>query len=140
LTLAGTNLGSGTAVITIDNIPCTNPQSNSTIITCTVGPRPNIPNSNSFSVVVGGTYALVNQNFLYGLAWSDASTWGTDLPPIDGDLVYVPQGLTLVVDVDTPQLEGIVVDGGTLLFSDQADIVVQATQITLNGGAFIAGT
>ena len=59
-------------------------------------------------------------------------TWGVDLPPIDNDLVVVPKGTTLLVDQDTPKLEGIVVDGGTIVFSDDVDITVQTGFITLN--------
>lgn len=52
------------------------------------------------------------------MRWSDIRTWGTDLPPVDGDLVYVPQGMTLYVDQDTPILDGIVVENGKLIFAD----------------------
>ena len=49
-------------------------------------------------------------------------------------------GTTLLVDETTPILEGIAVDGGTLVFSDDLDLTVHAGFITLNGGTFIAGT
>jgi hypothetical protein len=32
------------------------------------------------------------------MRWSDSRTWGTDLPPVEGDLVYIPQGMYLLVD------------------------------------------
>jgi hypothetical protein len=38
------------------------------------------------------------------MRWSDHRTWGTDLPPVDKDLVYVPPGMHLLVDQSTPQL------------------------------------
>lgn len=50
------------------------------------------------------------------LKWSDSTTWGVDLPPVDNDLVVVPTGTTLLVDQDTPILEGIAVDGGRIIF------------------------
>ena len=53
------------------------------------------------------------------LRWSDIRTWGTDLPPVEHDLVYVPKGMTLYVDQSTPQLEGIIVEKGKLIFSDE---------------------
>lgn len=40
------------------------------------------------------------------------------MPPVDGDLVFVPLGMTLLVDVSTPKLEGILVQNGTLIFAD----------------------
>lgn len=55
---------------------------------------------------------------MYVMRWSDIRTWGTDLPPVEGDLVYVPKGMTLLVDQSTPRLDGIVVEDGKLIFSD----------------------
>lgn len=52
----------------------------------------------------------------------------------------MPKGTTLYVDEDTPILEGIAVEGGTLVFSDEKDLTVRAGFITVNGGKFIAGT
>jgi hypothetical protein len=52
------------------------------------------------------------------MRWSDIRTWGTDMPPIDGDFVFVPAGMNLLVDQSTPKLKGILVQNGTLTFSD----------------------
>jgi len=52
------------------------------------------------------------------MRWSDYRTWGTDLPPVEGDLVYVPKGMTLYVDQSTPRLDGIIVEDGRLIFAD----------------------
>lgn len=52
------------------------------------------------------------------MRWSDVRTWGTDLPPVKDDLVYVPKGMHLLVDQSTPVLNGILVQGGVLEFSD----------------------
>ena len=43
------------------------------------------------------------------MRWSDQRTWGTDLPPVDDDLVYVQPRMHLLVDQSTPNLKGIVV-------------------------------
>jgi hypothetical protein len=74
------------------------------------------------------------------MRWSDIRTWGTDLPPIDGDLVYVPEGMSLYVDQDTPILAGIVVLNGKLIFADETDMTISSELITINGGEFRAGT
>lgn len=75
------------------------------------------------------------------MAWSDKRTWGTDMPPIEGDLVVVPENMVLYVDESTPVLEGIVVNKGKLIFADEGgSIEVHTGFITLNGGEFIAGT
>ena len=75
--------------------------------------------------------AIVKDKFEYVLKWSDQITWGVDLPPIDGDLVYIPKGMKLLVDDSTPELAGIVVEG-ILTFSDEKDIEVRTNFITLN--------
>jgi hypothetical protein len=141
LTLNGTNLGGGTVTITIDGVDCPVAQVTAIAVTCTVGARTGTYNkTNTFAVVVGGSNAIIKDSFLYVLKWSNPTTWGTDIPPVDNDLVYVPLGTTLLVDQNTPVLEGIAVQGGTLVFSDDLDLTVQVGFITMNGGRFIAGT
>ena len=55
---------------------------------------------------------------MYVMRWSDPDTWGTDNPPKEDDLVYVPPGMILYMDATTPRLEAIIVEGGTLIFAD----------------------
>ena len=89
---------------------------------------------------MGNSLAVINQAFSYVLRWSDIRTWGTDMPPIDGDLVYVPKGMNLLVDQSTPNLKGILVENGTLTFADESDMVISAGFIAVDGGIFVAGT
>jgi len=53
-----------------------------TEIVCTVGARPNLPSSTSFSVYINNAKAIIRSGFLYVLKWSDSRTWGVDLPPV----------------------------------------------------------
>jgi len=64
--------------------------------------------------MIGSKLAITNKKFQYVMRWSDPRTWGTDIPPIDGDLVYIPAGMHLLVDQSTPILKGIVVENGTI--------------------------
>jgi hypothetical protein len=48
--------------------------------------------------------------------------------------------MTLLIDQNTPILKGIAVEKGTLIFPNNTDVTVKTGFITLNGGAFIAGT
>lgn len=109
ITISGTNLGFASATVLIDGVACSVASSTSTSIVCTVGARPAIPKANTFKVAIGGSNAVIVNNFLYVLKWSDSRTWGVDLPPIEDDLVYVPPGMTLLIDQDTPILKGIAV-------------------------------
>jgi len=73
---------------------------------------------NTFIVTIGVNNAIARDKFMYILRWSGSRTWGTDMPPIDSDLIYIPTGLALLVDQDTPILKGIAGQGGTLIFSN----------------------
>ena len=140
ITISGSNLGFAPATILIDGVACAVANSTSNSIACTVGARPNIPTTNTFKVTIGGSNAVIINNFLYVLKWSDSRTWGVDLPPIADDLVYVPPGMTLLIDQDTPVLKGIAVEKGTLIFPNDTDVTVSTGFITMNGGTFLAGT
>lgn len=109
ITISGSNLGFAPATILIDGVACAVANFTNSSIACTVGARPSIPASNTFKVTIGGSNAVIINNFLYVLKWSDSRTWGVDLAPIADDLVYVPPGMTLLVDQDTPVLKGIAV-------------------------------
>jgi len=94
----------------IDGIRCTLVTANATQINCTVGARPKTPTvANNFTVMVGASNAILKDTFVYVLKWSDSRTWGVDSVPVDGDLVFVPTGMTLLVDINTPILNGIAV-------------------------------
>lgn len=135
LTLTGINLDIGSADIKVDGVSCIFLSGTATQIQCTVGQRTSTPTiDNTFVVKVGGNNVVLKDRFLYVLKWSDSKTWGVDLPPVDGDLVVVPTGLTLMVDQNTPLLKGIAVDGGRLVFSDDLDLVIKTGFITLNKG------
>lgn len=68
--------------------------------------------------MIGSAPAIINEKFRYVMKWSDPRTWGTDLPPVENDLVYVPQGMHLLVDESTPILAGIIIENATIEFSD----------------------
>ena len=48
--------------------------------------------------MIGSSPAINRKSFRYVMKWSDHRTWGTDLPPVADDLVYVPKGMHLLVD------------------------------------------
>ena len=52
--------------------------------------------------------------------WSRRSTWGGNLPPIDGDSVYIPAGTTVMLDVSPPRLYLLIVEGN-LVFDSNAN-------------------
>jgi hypothetical protein len=66
--------------------------------------------------------------------WSSTATWGGEVPPRDGDTVYVPPGMTLLVDQSTPFINAIIVEGGKIVFSDESDMTVDANYFIMIGG------
>ena len=47
--------------------------------------------------------------FQYIDRWSDEETWGGDAPPREDDTVFVPKGMSLLVDESTPELNVVIV-------------------------------
>lgn len=142
ITLTGTNLGTDTTKlsVSIDGILCNVVSVSNTIAVCTVQPRPNIPTFNSFDITLSDNPVILQTiNFTYVSRWSDPATWGGDIPPIDGDAVVVPKGMVLLVDQSTPSLKSIIVEG-SLVFSDERDMIIKAQHIVINHGIFMAGT
>ena len=52
-----------------------------------------------------------NASYYYVDVWSSKYTWGGLDPPIEGDFVIVPAGQTLLLDVDTPILSMLLIEG-----------------------------
>jgi hypothetical protein len=98
ISLTGVYFNLGTPTVNIDNVDCPVQSSNATNIICTVGSRLTLPNAITFTVMIGSIPAITQKSFRYVLRWSDPRTWGTDLPPIADDLVYVPPNMHLLVD------------------------------------------
>lgn len=67
--------------------------------------------------------------------WSRTTTWGGKLPPREGDMVVIPEGTTVVLDMSTPKLHTIVLFG-TLKFDTTAtqELHLRARHIILMGG------
>jgi hypothetical protein len=86
-------------------------------------------------------------DFRYADFWSSPTTWGGDRPPTAGDLVHIPSGHVVVLDVSPPKLAVLVVEG-TLEFDDSnidhvnapSHIRLDAHYITVVRGTFQIGT
>jgi hypothetical protein len=128
--------------VSIDGIDCASVTFvSATQFSCVTGIRLNPPaEGNSFNVAFNGSPAiLLTDPFLYMDRWSAQSTWGGEALPREGDTVYVPQGMTLLVDVSTPVINAIVVEGGTVVFADESDLTLDAHYFVFIGGEFRAG-
>jgi hypothetical protein len=63
--------------------------------------------------------------------WSDPTTWPSGRLPQAGENVEIPAGKRVVLDVNTPNLAGLTING-TLLF-DRKDVNLSATWIMVHG-------
>ena len=87
-------------------------------------------------VNVNGNFAESGSlTFFYVDLWSSTFTWGGQPPPVEGDFVVVPKGQTLAIDVHTPILSFLLIQGGTVMFLDEGDVSLhtQFVLITDNG-------
>jgi hypothetical protein len=64
--------------------------------------------------------------------WSAQTTWGGGFLPIAGDLVSIPKGKNVLLDVSTPILNTVIVEG-TLIFKD-TDLNFNAKNVLVIGG------
>lgn len=131
--------------VVIDGINCPVTESSATSIKCTTGSRPGLKKS-TLSIEIAGKGAVSTKDrlFTYVNLWSEETTWGGEFAPIDGDSVYLPAGLNLLVDVDnSAQLKAVIVEG-QLIFAPEADPLHErffdAMYIFVRNGSMEVGT
>lgn len=103
LTLTGSGFTTVLADISIvlDQVKCEVLTATETKITCRSGPRTGIRKSTLEMSIVGfGKVSTQGVLFTYVNKWSSMVTWGGEFPPIEGESVFVPKGLNLLVDID----------------------------------------
>lgn len=63
---------------------------------------------------------MKGMKFVYTNLWSHEDTWGGEYAPEDGETVYIPPGLNLLVDIkNSPKLFAVVVEGSIIFEPDQ---------------------
>ena len=147
LTFTGTNFIADPTkyTIIIDGIECPVSSATETSLTCTTGDRPGLVES-SLEIYVEGMGLVSNRGLLFRYVsfWSAESTWGGEFAPLDGESVYVPTGLNLLVDIDrTPLLNLVYVEGGLIFPSDpdpEHERFFEAHYVFINKGFMEVGT
>jgi hypothetical protein len=131
--------------ITIDGIDCPAKSANLTSVTCTTGKRPGLVKSSLEIFIKGkGLVSTKGLIFIYANYWSADTTWGGEFSPMDGESVYIPPGLNLLVDVDrTANLRAVIVEG-QLIFAPSSnpnhERFFDAMYIFVHGGSMEVGT
>ncbi len=71
--------------------------------------------------------------------WSDPATWPSGKVPAEGDAVTIGRDMDVVLDVSTPNLRSLTIDG-KLSFSDERDLELATEWIYVRGGELEIGT
>jgi hypothetical protein len=146
LVITGTNFPTDVSpLVWIDEVVCAVTGQTATTVTCTTGPAPAIDYrrsslDSSLTLRFPGKGDAVNNQirFLYVDLWSQSTTWGGASPPREGDSVYIPRGQNVLVDVSTPILNAVIVEGA-LIFKD-TPLTFDAHYVMIRAGRFQIGT
>lgn len=74
---------------------------------------------------------LKDLKFRYVDRWSSESTWSPGTIPAAGDLVIIRKSDVIELDVNTPDLSMLFIDGGTLRFDRNKDLELRAKYILI---------
>jgi len=142
---AGFSQVTGEYTILIDGFACAVTSANANSVTCTTAKRPGLHATSLHMYINGkGKVSTKDHVFTYVNMWSDSETWGGDFAPVDGEMVHLPAGMNLFVDIDrSPVLRAVLVEG-QLIFAPNSDPNHQrffdAYYIFINGGSMEVGT
>ncbi|XP_048585401.1 fibrocystin-L isoform X2 [Nematostella vectensis] len=142
LTISGSGFTGSTHAIkvTIAGSACNITSVTPTAIHCTTGQRKG-PVKTKVRLEIGarGIATQDYADFQYIDLWSSPFSWGNKGFPVEGDLVVVPKGQTMLLDVSTPVFAALVIKG-ELVF-DEKDLVLNAEKIIIvEGGRLQVGT
>ena len=156
LTITGTGFGSDNAQVqtSIMGVECTVESVSDTEIVCKTGAFPRdqdqVPTNPFVNINGGPGQAIISgineadTQFWYIDRWSSPYTWGcTDNSclPQEGEIIVIPAGQVILLDITTPVLAVLIVDGGKFIWdrTDGIELHMQYGVIN-NGGHFEIGT
>lgn len=130
--------------VLLHEIPCFITNITKTRIICVSGERPPDAITDGKLEVYFPTRgnAIVGDSavFKYIDKWSELTSWRNQEPPLAGDLVWIPRGQVILLDVDTPVLLMLVIEG-ELYFDETKDhISLESNYIYVFGGVLEIGT
>ena len=150
VTLTGTGFSASStlsdAEVKIGGVPCTVTSITSQGVVCQTTPltRNSAPNTLESQVQVWvkdkGYAGNSSISFLFAEEWSNSDTWGGEAPPLAGETVIVPEGMSLIVDVPNVTVYALIVSKGALIFKPDMDIDFHANYIFISEGRFQIGT
>ncbi|CAL8088348.1 unnamed protein product [Calicophoron daubneyi] len=133
VTISGTGL-SANSTVTIAGIPCTVESANQTHIVCITDARDQAGIGPVIVHVGDQGKAAGNFSYEYVDRWSSPFTWGNGPLPVEGDIVVVQAGQTLMLDQSTPVLTLLLINGGTFIFDPTKDVELRVKYVLINNG------
>ena len=134
----------GAANVTIAGSICDVVEQTETSIVCITNRSGRTVRAPVMVWIEGQGFAVSNVIFWYVDLWSSPFTWGGGPLPQEGEFVVIPRGQTLLLDVNTPILSYILIQGGQLIFDpekgdNEVSLHTQGGLIT-SGGRLQIGT
>ena len=134
ITITGTGFTAG-ATASIGGSPCiVSSTTGTTEIVCITEPH---VGSGEFPVLVklsgGNSIAETpgSDSFQYVDRWSSVWTWGGGPVPQEGEFIVLEKGQNIVLDVSTPRLSFLLLNGGNLIWDKEADGLQLNTEFIL---------
>jgi hypothetical protein len=129
--------------VQLSGVTCTVQSSSATQIVCVTSPRKpeDVERSSVVVTIPGRGVAVVGDEvaFLYIDRWSALTSWKNQDLPVEGDFVWIPDGQVILLDVHTPILTFLLVEGD-LYFDRARDVSLDSYYIFVFGGYFEVGT
>ena len=119
--ITGEGFTSSAARVTIARSMCDVKEQNDTSIICITGASSRTVRRVVQVFVSGKGFSWTRAYFWYVDLWSSRFTWKNHTLPSQGDLVVISRGQTLVLDLVTPILSIVVIQGGELIFDEEAE-------------------
>lgn len=130
--------------VVLNGIECDVTSASETSVVCITRSRL-VEEVNPFSIdmnVPGLGYAVSadsNLKFMYVDRWSAVTSWRNQRLPRAGDIVWIPEGQVIMLDIFSPQFLFVLVQGH-LYFDRERDVSLDSTYIFVYGGYMEVGT
>ncbi|XP_021354873.1 fibrocystin-L-like isoform X2 [Mizuhopecten yessoensis] len=127
--------------VSIEGVPCVVQSVTATEVTCLTGARQgSVKSMVDLRKKNGGKAKQTSADYEYLDIWSSSLSWGGSPPPVEEDFVVIPSDQTILLDVTTPTLKMLLIQGGKVIF-DEKDIELHAEYILItDNGTLQVGT
>ena len=139
VSIVGEGFGNSGSAVYIDGVMCDIATQNNTFIRCFTNEHKGSVSALVKVLVPGIGNAVYNEEnnskFYYIDRWSSPWTWGGFGIPQVEEFIVISEGQTILLDVSTPKLKFLLIQGGTLMFDEEQDMLdLNAEFILLVGG------